>query len=436
MTMLSPGEAQSRLEMTVELLHREWREGCPAGMAYQTALGSVRRLRLNAALDPTESAPGRIPVETRRYIDAEREAAYALAREEVARGHQILVICPLVEALDAVEAKGVVDEADRLSLEVFPELRIATLHERMELQDKDAIMADFRDRLYDMLVSTPVTAVGIDVPNATVMLIEGADRFGLAQLHQLRGRVGRSGAESFCVLLADEGSPASEERLESMVATDDDFLIALKDRELGGQGDFVGTRQTGLRDQITAELAAVIDDLEAYVGLPVERRPAALTTIANAIKRLILLVSSPSSPVQSIPTLIATLHRLSPSAFEYLVADLLKAQGYEGVKIVGGANDRGVDIICRDTDGSLIAVQCKRYDPNKPSGRVGAPVVQLLSAMALHRRAHRGILVTTARFTESARKQAYDFDIELIDGEALVEQLSAHPRLLASLQMG
>jgi restriction system protein len=143
------------------------------------------------------------------------------------------------------------------------------------------------------------------------------------------------------------------------------------------------------------------------------------------------------TPTRSAPprTLIEAVHRLSPSAFEQIIADLLKAQGYDGVEIVGGANDRGVDIICRDTDGSLIAVQCKRYDPNKPSGRVGAPVVQLLSAMALQRRAHRGILVTTATFTDSARKQAFHFDIELIDGEALVEQLSAYPRLLSSRQL-
>ena len=194
----------------------------------------------------THRPPGRIPIETRRYIGAEREAAYALVREEVAKGHQVFVICPLVEASDAVEAKAAVEEAERLSQEVFPELRIATLHGRMKSRDKDAVMTDFRDRRYDVLVSTSVIEVGIDVPNATVMLVEGADRFGLAQLHQFRGRVGRGGALSYCLLLADEGSPDGEQRLEAMVTSDDGFLLAEKDLELRGPGDFIGTRQSGL----------------------------------------------------------------------------------------------------------------------------------------------------------------------------------------------
>jgi ATP-dependent DNA helicase RecG len=116
----------------------------------------------------------------------------------------------------------------------------------MKSRDKDAVMTDFRDRCYDVLVSTSVIEVGIDVPNATVMLIEGADRFGLAQLHQFRGRVGRGGALSYCLLLAEEGSPDGEQRLETMVASDDGFLLAEKDLELRGPGDFIGTRQSGL----------------------------------------------------------------------------------------------------------------------------------------------------------------------------------------------
>ncbi len=194
----------------------------------------------------TERPPGRIPIETRRYIGAEREAAYTLVREEVSEGHQVFVICPLVEASEAVEAKAAVEEADRLRRDVFPNLRIATLHGRMKSRDKDAVMSEFRDRQHDVLVSTSVIEVGIDVPNATVMLIEGADRFGLAQLHQFRGRVGRGGARSYCLLLAEEGGLDSEERLLTMVASDDGFLLAEKDLELRGPGDFVGTRQSGL----------------------------------------------------------------------------------------------------------------------------------------------------------------------------------------------
>ena len=193
-----------------------------------------------------ERPPGRIPIETRRYIGAERAAAYDLVRQEVAKGHQVFVICPLVEASEAVEAKAAVDEAERLRQDVFPEFRIATLHGRMKSREKDAVMTAFRDRQSDLLVSTSVIEVGIDVPNATVMLIEGADRFGLAQLHQFRGRVGRGGARSYCLLLADEAAGAGEERLQTMVASDDGFLLAEKDLELRGPGDFVGTRQSGL----------------------------------------------------------------------------------------------------------------------------------------------------------------------------------------------
>jgi ATP-dependent DNA helicase RecG len=133
-----------------------------------------------------------------------------------------------------------------LRQEVFPELRIATLHGRMKSREKDAVMTAFRDRECDLLVSTSVIEVGIDVPNATVMLIEGADRFGLAQLHQFRGRVGRGGARSYCLLLADEASADGEERLQTMVASADGFLLAEKDLELRGPGDFIGTRQSGL----------------------------------------------------------------------------------------------------------------------------------------------------------------------------------------------
>ena len=193
-----------------------------------------------------ELPPGRTPVETRRYVGREREEAYALVRQQAQAAHQVFVICPLVEASEATEAKAAVDEAARLQVEVFPDLRVATLHGRMSGKEKDRIMTAFRDRVYDILVSTSVIEVGIDVPNATVMLIEGADRFGLAQLHQFRGRVGRGGGASWCLLLADDATPQGEERLRMMVETDDGFVLAEKDLELRGPGDFIGTRQSGL----------------------------------------------------------------------------------------------------------------------------------------------------------------------------------------------
>lgn len=193
-----------------------------------------------------ERPPGRIPIETRRYIGNERELAYELIRDQVDLGHQVFVICPLVEESEAIEAKAATEEAERLQREVFPELRIALLHGRMSAKQKDEVMTAFRDHEYDILVSTSVIEVGIDVPNATVMMIEGADRFGLAQLHQFRGRVGRGGHRSYCLLLADEVSRESDERLQTMIETDDGFVLAQRDLELRGPGDFLGTRQSGL----------------------------------------------------------------------------------------------------------------------------------------------------------------------------------------------
>jgi ATP-dependent DNA helicase RecG len=196
-----------------------------------------------------ERPPGRIPIETRHYIGAERERAYQLVREEVANGRQVFVICPLVEASDAIEAKAAVDEAERLQREVFPDLAVDVLHGRMTGKQKDAVMTAFREHAFDILVSTSVIEVGIDIPNATVMMIEGADRFGLSQLHQFRGRVGRGGNQSYCLLLADAISLDGELRLDTMVATDDGFELAQKDLELRGPGDFLGgTRQSGLPD--------------------------------------------------------------------------------------------------------------------------------------------------------------------------------------------
>jgi ATP-dependent DNA helicase RecG len=214
-----------------------------------TPIPRTLNMVLNGDMDVSvigELPPGRIPVETRRYVGAERALAYQLIRQEVARGHQVFVICPLVEESEASEAKAAVAEAERLKLEVFPDYRIATLHGRMSGKEKDRIMTAFRDHEFDLLVSTSVIEVGIDVPNATLMLVEGADRFGLAQLHQFRGRVGRGGTRSYCLLLADESSPDGEARLDLLVETNDGFALAEKDLELRGPGDFLGTRQSGL----------------------------------------------------------------------------------------------------------------------------------------------------------------------------------------------
>jgi ATP-dependent DNA helicase RecG len=214
-----------------------------------TPIPRTLNMVLNGDLDVSvisELPPGRIPIETRRYLGPERATAYDLVRAEIANGHQVFVICPLVEESETTEAKAAIAEAQRLKTDVFPDLEIAVLHGRMSGREKDRIMTAFRDREADILVATSVIEVGIDVPNATVMLVEGADRFGLAQLHQFRGRVGRGGNRSYCLLLADEATPEAEARLQTMVETNDGFLLAEKDLELRGPGDFIGTRQSGL----------------------------------------------------------------------------------------------------------------------------------------------------------------------------------------------
>ncbi|HEV2108974.1 MAG TPA: ATP-dependent DNA helicase RecG [Thermomicrobiales bacterium] len=214
-----------------------------------TPIPRTLNLVLNGDLDVSvisELPPGRTPVETRRYFGHERNAAHELVRAQVRAGRQAFVICPLVEESETIEAKAATAEFQRLRDDVFPDLSVALLHGRMKGRDKDAVMAAFRDREHDILVATSVIEVGIDIPNATVMVVEGADRFGLSQLHQFRGRVGRGGAQSYCLLLADEATPEAEQRLETMVSTNDGFLLAQKDLELRGPGDFIGTRQSGL----------------------------------------------------------------------------------------------------------------------------------------------------------------------------------------------
>jgi ATP-dependent DNA helicase RecG len=214
-----------------------------------TPIPRTLNLVLHGDLDVSiidERPPGRIPIETRKYTGPDRTAAYQLVRHEVTKGHQVFVICPLVEESDTIEARAAVAEAERLQEEVFPDLKVDVLHGKMPAKKKDEIMSRFRAREFDILVSTSVIEVGIDIPNATVMMIEGAERFGLAQLHQFRGRVGRGGNKSYCLLLSDDASADSNARLHTMVATDDGFVLAERDLELRGPGDMIGTRQSGL----------------------------------------------------------------------------------------------------------------------------------------------------------------------------------------------
>jgi ATP-dependent DNA helicase RecG len=193
-----------------------------------------------------EMPAGREPVATYVLTPHERERAYSLIRAQIKAGHQAFIVYPLIEESEKLDTlKAAVDDHERLSKEIFPNLNLGLLHGKMKPDEKDAVMADFRDKKYDILVSTTVIEVGVDVPNATVMLIEGANRFGLAQLHQLRGRVGRGGGESFCLLIPDTADATENERLKAMQETNDGFRLAELDLQQRGPGEFIGTSQSG-----------------------------------------------------------------------------------------------------------------------------------------------------------------------------------------------
>ena len=196
-----------------------------------------------------EMPPGRMPVETRIVSDAQRGKVYQRLRREIEKGHQVYVVYPLVEESEKSDLLAATEGAEQLKNEIFPESGVGLLHGRMNPAEKEEIMTRFKERVIDILVSTTVIEVGIDVPNATVMLVEHAERFGLAQLHQLRGRVGRGSVQSLCILIKSyKCSEDGEKRLEVMRATSDGFRIAEADLEIRGPGEFLGTRQSGLPD--------------------------------------------------------------------------------------------------------------------------------------------------------------------------------------------
>jgi ATP-dependent DNA helicase RecG len=201
--------------------------------------------------------PGRLPVETRWVGPNDRTSAYTFVRNQVRQGRQAFVVCPLIEESAALQTRSAVQEYDRLSTEVFPDLRLGLLHGRMAAADKDAVLDSFRRGALHILVATTVIEVGIDIPNASVMLIEGADRFGLAQLHQLRGRVGRGADQSHCLLLSDDPSEVAMERLQLMADNSDGFALAEADLRLRGPGDYFGTRQSGLPEFHAADFSDI-----------------------------------------------------------------------------------------------------------------------------------------------------------------------------------
>jgi len=261
-----------------ELARRAARDGRAPHMLAMTATPIPRTLALTlyGDLDLTvlAAAPaGRSPITTRLVDEEHRAAAYAFVREQLDAGRQAYVVCPTIEESESLSAAAAVDEAARLQRDEFSGYGVATLHGQMKQADREATMRAFKEGEVQVLVATSVIEVGVDVPNAAVMIVEGAERFGLAQLHQLRGRVGRGSARSFCLLFADPGTPQAEARLDAVVGSCDGFDLADRDLEIRGEGHVLGARQSGSSDLRLARLARDRATIE-------RAREAARTTLA------------------------------------------------------------------------------------------------------------------------------------------------------------
>ncbi len=221
-----------------------------------------------------ELPPGRTPVETLFVPESKRKSSYEFMRKKIKEGRQLFVVCPLIEESEKVDLKAAKETADKLQEQVFPEFKVELMHGRMKAKEKDKIMNDFKNNKIQILVSTTVIEVGIDIPNATIMVIEHAERFGLSQLHQLRGRIGRGQEKSYCFLMANPKSDDSRARIKAMLDTADGFKIAEMDLKIRGPGDVCGVRQSGLPN---FRVADIIKDEKILL----EARKAALELIES-----------------------------------------------------------------------------------------------------------------------------------------------------------
>ena len=222
-----------------------------------------------------ELPPGRQEVETFLVSESYRARLNGFIRRQAEEGHQSFIVCPAIEEGETDGLKAAEQWARTLQQQVFPQLRVALLHGKMKGSEKEEIMGRFAAGEFDLLVSTTVIEVGVDVPNATLMVIENADRFGLSQLHQLRGRIGRGEAKSYCVLVSDNRSPETLQRLRALCATHDGFRIAEEDLKLRGPGDFFGSRQHGLP-------VFRMGDLAQDLSLLRQAQEAAARTVADS----------------------------------------------------------------------------------------------------------------------------------------------------------
>jgi len=239
-----------------------------------------------------ELPPGRRPIVTVARAEGKRREIYKFLKEQVAAGRQIYVVYPLVEESEALDLRAATDMACHLAEEIFPDLTVGLLHGRLGFEDKDAIMRRFKAGEIHVLVATTVIEVGIDVPNASVMLVEHAERFGLSQLHQLRGRVGRGEWKSYCILLTSGRlGEEAQQRIDAMTATNDGFRIAEVDLELRGPGEFFGTRQSGLPEFRAAELlrdTSLLEEARREANGIVSRDPELADPAHRALRAVLL----------------------------------------------------------------------------------------------------------------------------------------------------